>query len=116
MINDNKEFARSIIFMFFKLDFKRRKKFLATLDNAAYWSFVNDNNNSLNKCFEVAHDTLSSDENYIGGYHPDYFSFVDNDKLWVLRQKFINLFDDDYKTEWKLDQMYFDLCKCTLEG
>ena len=115
MINDNKEFARSIIFMFFKLDFKRRKKFLETLDNAAYWSFVNDNNNSLNKCFEVAHDILSSDKNYIGGYHPDYCSYADNDKLIDLSRQFINSFGG-YKTAWQLDQMYFDLCKCTLEG
>ena len=90
MINDNKEFARSIIFMFFKLDFNRRKKFLATLDSFAIMSFVNDNN-SLYKCFEYAHDILSSDENYMGGYHPDYYSYVDNDKLLDLRQQFIKL-------------------------
>ena len=112
MINDNKEFARSIIFMFFKLDFKRRKKFLATLDINVYGSFFNDNN-GLKKCFEVVHDILSSDKNYMGGYHPDYYSYVDNDKLLDLCEQFINSFGG-YQTAWQLDQMYFDLCKCTL--
>ena len=113
MINDNKEFARTIIFMFFKLDSNRRKIFLDTLDNAVYWSFVNDNKNSLKKCFESAHEILSSDKNYMGGYHPDYYSYVDNDNLLNLREQFINSFGG-YKTAWQLDQMYFDLCKCSL--
>jgi len=113
MINDNKEFARTIIFMFFKLDSNRRKIFLDTLDNAVYWSFVNDNKNSLNKCFEYADEILSSDKNYMGGYHPDYYSYVDNDNLLNLREQFINSFGG-YKTAWQLDQMYFDLCKCSL--